>query len=78
MKILVQHIKLNKGNLKFVLTDSVKENTTVNVTGGIDDIMGTIDKADYKVSRKKFFDRELTPTKSETKTETDNPKKRKR
>ena len=49
MKFLEQQTKLNKDNLKIVLTESGKDNITVMQTGGIEpeDIMGTIDKVDY-------------------------------
>ena len=56
-----------------MMTKSGKENTTVRGTNGIEpeDIMTTIDKIDYKVTKEKIFDitiyaqatRELTPTK---------------
>ena len=67
------------------MIESGKEITTVRVTNGIEpeDIMTTIDKIDYQITKEKIFDRpiyaqairELTPTKPEKKAETENPKK---
>ena len=67
------------------MTESGRENITVIVTSGIeiDDIMSTVEKIDFRVTREKLFDRpiyaqaikELTSTKAEKKEEKDNPKK---
>ena len=67
------------------MTDSGNDNSTVRVTSGIDisDILNTVAKIDFRVSREKFFDRpiyaqairDLTPTKPEKKEETEKPNK---
>ena len=50
VELLEKQTKLNKDELKIVMKESGKENTTVRVTNGIEleDIMNTIDKIDYK------------------------------
>ena len=77
MEFLEKHTKLDKDNLTIEMTESGNENNTVRVTSGIEigDIMSTVDKIDFRVSKEKFFDRpiyaqairELTPTKPEKK-----------
>ena len=58
VEFLEKHTKLDKDNLKIEMTESGRENITVRVTSGIeiDDIMSTIEKIDFRVSREKFFD----------------------
>ena len=45
VEFLEKHTKLNKDNLKIVIKESGKENTTVRITNGIEleDIMNKID-----------------------------------
>ena len=84
IEFLEKHTKLDKDNLKIQMTDSGNDNSTVRVTSGIDisDILNTVAKIDFKVSKEKFWDRpiyaiairDLTPTKPEKKEETETPK----
>ena len=61
MELLEKHTKLDKDNLTIDMTDSGNENTTVRVTSGIEigEIMSTVNKIDFRVSKEKFFDRPI-------------------
>ena len=61
MEFLEKHTTLDKDNLTIEMTESGKENMTVRVTSGIEigDIMSTVDKIDFRVSKEKFFDRPI-------------------